>query len=764
MNAKTRFALAVAVLGLLMTGPFLLTVGILWVDLGAEERAGFLVAMDRWLPVGGLVTIMTLILGLQLLRALFQQYVHGLLRMAETLRLMLGANRNFRVAPEGPPEVRDLARAANDLAQQRNELLDDVEAQIRVAKATVEEEKNRLAALMSELALGVVVCNLDGRILLYNSRARLQFKALAQGPTSMSGGALIGLGRSIFSILERGQITHSLENIQQRLRKGSAEPTANFITATRGGALLRCQMAPVLRTGASGEAAGHSDGIPPSPPAEQGGDDVRQAAPAQVEKVTVLPGDELQVTGYVLTIENITRNFEREAERDQALQSLTDGNRAALGNIRAAVETLLDSPEMEADFRERFMRVISDEASAMSSRLDATMNRFADSLKTRWPLEDVLAIDILSAAARRIEDKLKLPIKHEEQDSNLWMRVDGFSLIQAITFLASRLQDHYEIRELRLRLAAEGKMVFVDLIWSGTTVSSETLYTWELEPMNVGSETSPLTLRDVVEHHGGEIWYQREKAAHRAFFRIVLPAAATPDAPAVDQAQHLHSDSRPEYYDFDLFAARDAEGAGIDLDRKLSELAYSVFDTETTGLQPSQGDEIIQMGAVRIVNHRLLRQEIFDQLVDPGIPLKPEGIPIHGITEAMVNGQPRLDVVLPAFHEFCAETVLVAHNAAFDMRFFQLKEDSLGIKFTQPVLDTLLLSAVIHPNQESHKLELIAERLGINVIGRHTALGDAFVTGEVFLKMIPLLADMGIVTLRQALEAAQKTYFARIQY
>ena len=59
---------------------------------------------------------------------------------------------------------------------------------------------------------------------------------------------------------------------------------------------------------------------------------------------------------------------------------------------------------------------------------------------------------------------------------------------------------------------------------------------------------------------------------------------------------------------------------------------------------------------------------------------------------------------------------------------------------------------------------LIAERLGINVIGRHTALGDAFVTGEVFLKMIPLLADMGIVTLRQALEAAQKTYFARIQY
>jgi DNA polymerase-3 subunit epsilon len=761
MKAKVRFILAAGVLGLLMTGPFALTALLLFADAKDAERAAFAQFLLPRLPLGGFMTLMGFIGGVILLRSLFQQYVHGLMRMAETLRLMLGANRNFRVAPEGPPEVRELARAANDLAQQRNELLNDVEEQIRQAKATVEEEKNRLAALMSELALGVVVCNLDGRILLYNSRARLQFKALAQGPTSMSGGALIGLGRSIFSILERGQITHSLENIQQRLRKGSAEPTANFITSTRAGQLLRCQMAPVLRTGATD----NEKDLPPNPPPGEGGDEVGgQAAPAHEKALDNALGAELHVTGYVLTIENITRNFEREAERDQVLQSLTDGNRAALGNIRAAVETLIGSPEMEADYRERFTRVIDDEVAAMSGKLEATMNRFADALKTRWPLEDVLAVDILAAAARRIEDKLRLPIKHEEQDAGLWMRVDSFALIQAITFLASRLQDHYEIRELRLRLAAEGKMVFVDLIWSGTSASSETLYTWELEPMSVGAEVSPLTLRDVIDRHGAEIWYQRDKAAHNAFFRIVLPAAVMPDAAVADQAQHLHSDSRPEYYDFDLFAARDAEGSGIDVDRKLSELTYSVFDTETTGLQPSEGDEIIQMGAVRIVNNRLLRQEIFDQLVDPVIPLKPEGIPIHGITEAMVNGQPQLDVVLPAFHEFCADTVLVAHNAAFDMRFFQLKEDSLGVRFTQPVLDTLLLSAVIHPNQESHRLESIAERLGINVIGRHTALGDAFVTGEVFLKMIPLLADMGIFTLREALDAAQKTYFARVKY
>jgi DNA polymerase-3 subunit epsilon len=86
------------------------------------------------------------------------------------------------------------------------------------------------------------------------------------------------------------------------------------------------------------------------------------------------------------------------------------------------------------------------------------------------------------------------------------------------------------------------------------------------------------------------------------------------------------------------------------------------------------------------------------------------------------------------------------------------------VRFGQPVLDALLLSAVVHASFENHNLDTIAGRLGVRVIGRHTALGDALVTGEVFLRLLPLLADRGIVTLGQALEASRETFHARLQY
>ena len=278
--------------------------------------------------------------------------------------------------------------------------------------------------------------------------------------------------------------------------------------------------------------------------------------------------------------------------------------------------------------------------------------------------------------------------------------------------------------------------------------------------MTVGQSQTPLSVRDVMNRHSGMLSFERERVRHQAMFRLTLPAAGAQEQRDLDAL--LPTDSRPEFFDFDLFKSTPVHSVLDDV--LLSELSYTVFDTETTGLNPSQGDEIIQIGATRIVNGKLLRHEAYEQLVNPQRNIPAASIPIHGITQDMVRGRPTIGEVLPVFHAYAKDTVLVAHNAAFDMKFLQLKERSTGLRFEQPVLDTLLLSAVLHPNQESHRLEAIAQRLKITVTGRHNALGDAMATAEVFLRMVPLLADMGIHTLGQAREAAQKTFYARLKY
>lgn len=726
MFERHRASLAIAAACLLVAFGMTLVGAALWADLGASERETLAQILPQRL---GLVVMITLVLCAAagaLVHVLFGRRIARLARLVEDVRVMLRANRERRLAADGPPELAALARAVNELADERDALRRDVEHQIVEAKASLEEERNRLAALMSELQQSVVVCNLEGLVLLYNTRARLQFQALSDAPASGGSASAIGLGRSIFTIFERNMITHALENIQLRLKRGVLQPGASFLTATRAGQLLRVRMAPVL-TGTTRDADG---------------------------------GVERNLNGYVLMLDNITRDFERETRRDQMLHALTEGSRASLASIRAAVETLHDYPDIEPRERDSFIEIIGDEVRSLGRRLDQTVNEHADSMKARWPLEEMLGVDLIAAAQRRIESRVGIRTGTEAVDESLWVKVDSFSLLLGLTYLASRLREELDIREVRFRLKGAGRLAHLDMVWPGTQLAMETLHEWELEPMKVGAESSPLTLRDLNDRHGGEIWYQRDTARQAGYFRLVLPAALA--QVALPASALLHGDSRPDYYDFDLFRQL---GLKHELDdRPLTALTYTVFDTETTGLDPRGGDEIIQIGAVRIVNGRLLKNEYFDQLVDPRRPLSPESIAIHGITEDMLEGKPTIDAVLPAFHAFCADTVLVAHNAAFDMRFLQLKEEATGVAFTQPVLDTLLLSPVVDPNQESHKLETIAERFGITIIGRHTALGDTMVAGEVFLKMIPLLAQLNIRTLREAREAAEKSYFARVKY
>jgi DNA polymerase-3 subunit epsilon len=197
----------------------------------------------------------------------------------------------------------------------------------------------------------------------------------------------------------------------------------------------------------------------------------------------------------------------------------------------------------------------------------------------------------------------------------------------------------------------------------------------------------------------------------------------------------------------------------------LRDLDYVVFDTETTGLDPSGGDEIISIAGVRIVNGRIMHGELFDQYVNPGRSIPPASTKIHHITNEMVANAAPVETVLPRFQAFVSDAVLVAHNAAFDMKFLTLKQDEAGVRFTNPVLDTVLLAAHLQGQTSSLTLDALAEQFGIEIPAdmRHTALGDSLATAEVLLRLIDLLEASGIKTLRNAVEAEKKAEAIRRQ-
>ena len=671
---------------------------------------------DRW-PLWGLGLLVAAGLILLVLRWVHLRWVAPVAQLAERIEQVALHHDLTSLGDIAPGAPTQLTEAVNGLLSQRAALEKEVDQRVQEGVLRVQAERNQLAALMAELSQSVVVCNSDGQVLLFNQRARLQFKALAGKGASEA--AWLGVGRSIYAVLDEALINHALHEVQVRLERGAATPSATFVTATPTGHLLRVQVGSVSN-GISGVSGGTLD-------------------------------------GFVLLVDNITREFEEQSERDALLHQLTELGRASLANMKSAVETL-ERQDLDPQTRVNVRRIIHEEVRAMQTRLQNTSNRASVEFIKRWPLQEMVASDLVLVAKRQLESWVPVTWVIEPNDETLWIKVDSYSLVQAFAHLSLRIVESFELRHLRLRVSQEGDRALLDLVWTGGVLSTETAMSWELDPMQVGAGLSPLSVRDVVKRHDASMWFERARAKHEAFFRWSLPL----HRPRVAEEALEPEAERPEFFDFDLFSTSE-QGHAMD-ERALETLAYTVFDTETTGMNPSGGDEIIQLGAVRIVNGKLKPGEQIDQLIDPQRNIPANTIPVHGITPDMVQGQPKILEVLPNFHAFAKGTVLIAHNAAFDMRLLELKQDALGLSFDQPVLDTLLLSAVVNPEQASHRLDAIADRFGIEVKGRHTAMGDALVTAQVFLKLLPLLQAKGIRTLGQAREASQKTYYARLKY
>jgi DNA polymerase-3 subunit epsilon len=165
---------------------------------------------------------------------------------------------------------------------------------------------------------------------------------------------------------------------------------------------------------------------------------------------------------------------------------------------------------------------------------------------------------------------------------------------------------------------------------------------------------------------------------------------------------------------------------------------FTVFDTETTGLDPASGHRIIEIAAVRIENGIINAEQPFLSLVNPERTIPWEARQVNKISDEDVASAPTIDAVLPEFLDFAANSILIAHNANFDMNFLNAeKETCWGYIDLPECLCTMRLSQSLFPREFRHNLDSIATRLSLSIPdARHRALPDVLLTAQAFLTML----------------------------
>jgi DNA polymerase-3 subunit epsilon len=416
--------------------------------------------------------------------------------------------------------------------------------------------------------------------------------------------------------------------------------------------------------------------------------------------------------GHVLIFHDATEDLQTHAERDHLFNTLMEEVRRPAAAMGAVLDVLQSDADIPPKTRATFDAAMHEELSRLFKCLRQMEERHGRITTRHWPMSKVAADDVFEGLKARVDRPV------DADGGAHFLRCDGFAIMEVLARVVQGLSQDARRLDVCLRAERHGQEVWVSLEWKGTEVRESDLDAWLKQPLS-------------------------ESYGHR----IVLPLEAS-GAPAL-----ASGDVRPEFYDFNL-----PTSGGEMADRRLSELSFVVFDTETTGLAPSGGDRIVQIAGVRIVNGRILHGEVFDTLVNPGCTIPAASTNVHGISDDMVRNAPDIVGAGKDFHRYCDGAVLVAHNAPFDMAFLRRDEKMIGHSFDHPVLCTVLLSAALYEHTGQHTLDALAERFGVSIPPklRHTALGDAMATAEVFLQMISVMEAAGIHTLGDAIAAGQR--------
>lgn len=441
-----------------------------------------------------------------------------------------------------------------------------------------------------------------------------------------------------------------------------------------------------------------------------------------------LAGSGHDAGAYVLTLRDVTEEVAACARRDVLLSEV-------FSTVRPAIAALQEKVAGSSAARDD---ALLDDIRKLHETMEVLEPRFAACQSDGWPMAWVDAAEL----AHQLKEELPAGIRLDIELENLALWCNAIDIVALFANLAKRITQELEARELTFSVREDAKGGVLCLRWQGAVLPANQLEKWLEEPRDGEAHT----LEAIPRAHGAMM--SREADENEASVALRLAHSKT-RAPTPVHA------SRTVTYDFDILSLPSYDRIA---EARLDTLAYVVFDTETTGLLPDQGDEIVQVAAVRIINGRRVEGETFETLVNPGRRIPPASSAVHRITDGMVEDAPGVHDVVRRFHRFCEGAVLVAHNAPFDMEFLYRRENELGISFDNPILDTVLMSAVVFGRQEVHTLDALCQRLGVHIpeAARHTAMGDAIATADAFLRLQAILAGRGIERLGDLLTEVRR--------
>lgn len=615
------------------------------------------------------------------------QFLRPIMEIRRGAEIVSRINLAHRIELDTGDELEDLAGEFNLMAENLARAYDKLEERVREATLTLQEERNRLATVLRTMVDGVVVANEAAETILMNPRARM---ILGREYSS-------GIGTPLSCIFPGDRLGFHLKRLRRDWEPGR-EAVEEVVFPFRDGKLLKGSL-------------------------------------------SVVPGPDGERAGFLLVFRDLRVPAEKGNRFEETLLEMPQLLRGPVATSRSLVETIQRHREMSEEKQQVFLAAVAEEMDRLGERVTAMEEAAGAAQTSRWP---AVPADPRELVEESLITVTGIPVEIEAGDPIPPVLVEQFSWVASLRCVLQWIA----------RRSSGGVSVGANLrVEDGTVVTTFRIGgpfagdLAELESLEVcPAGEAPLPLGEMVRKNRGELWI-RSSGDSLEVRLALLQATAVPEVRGADGL----IEGEPEFYNFDLFLPSPIIEREELLQADLTDLEYVVVDTETTGLQLSRGDKIVSISGIRIRRGRVQNADTFNTLVNPGCPIPAASVRIHGIEDHMVVEAPSMNEVYPQFLEYVGDSIMIAHNAAFDKKCLDMAAAEAGLpRIDNPILDTLLLSYALHQEIEGHSLDAIAERLGVIIEGRHTSLGDARATAQVFLGLLTLLPGRGVRTLAEA--------------